>query len=150
MTADKDNKRREKAVESMHRFQLLGPPRRVSHRNRDGDLVNPPAPQPLPETSEHEKWAELEKGACKHEVFVADVVVGRHEEDGTFSADIKITCDQCNLPFSFIGVPFGVERTRPTSSVDGSELRAPIQPGLNTEAQVVHAMRKHGGLNYEV
>ncbi len=92
---------------------------------------------------------------CKHMNFVADIEVNRltDDEDGPakgFSADISVKCDDCKLPFSFLGVPFGDEPTRPTSGVDGTELRAPIQPGPNTLEQVEHILTTHGGLTYKL
>lgn len=73
-----------------------------------------------------------DQSTCKHESFAADVEVCRDDKDGKFAVDVRVTCIQCKLPFSFIGLPFGCDSTRPTSSVDGLELRAPIRPGENT------------------
>lgn len=82
--------------------------------------------------------------ACKHMIFKADVDVARlsKEEGGQitgYSADIRISCQQCGLPFRFIGVPASVKETEegleftparnePRVSVDACELRAPIEP----------------------
>lgn len=92
---------------------------------------------------------------CEHMNFVADIEVNRltEVEGGPakgFSADISVKCGDCKLPFSFLGVPFGMETTRPTSGVDGTELRAPIQPGLNTKEQVEHILMAHAGLTYKL
>jgi hypothetical protein len=66
---------------------------------------------------------------CQHEEFDAFVAVNRLEDTGTFSADITIRCRQCQMPFSFVGVERGLSSARPMISVDGTELRAPIEPG---------------------
>lgn len=71
--------------------------------------------------------------SCAHEDFMATVDVGRlsNEEGGpingyTFEARIK--CTQCNLPFRFIGLPAGNHFAEPRVNIDGTELRAPIEP----------------------
>lgn len=47
-----------------------------------------------------------------------------------FSADVKINCADCGMPFEFIGLPAGISATnsKPMVSMDGKELRAPIKP----------------------
>jgi hypothetical protein len=71
--------------------------------------------------------------ACQHLNFRASVNVGRlsHDEGGEitgYSADVRITCDKCGVPFRFIGLPAGNHFSEPRVSVDGTELRAPIEP----------------------
>jgi len=70
---------------------------------------------------------------CEHPDFRANVAVARlaEREGGSvvrFSADVKIECAKCGEPFRFIGVGAGVSFQGPCVSIDGLELRAPIQP----------------------
>lgn len=69
---------------------------------------------------------------CPHEQFRAQVNVGRMLDTGKFIADIQIHCVNCEEPFRFIGLPAGVDFERPMVSIDGLELRAPIEPELET------------------
>jgi hypothetical protein len=66
--------------------------------------------------------------ACKHEVFLARVEVNRLVDTGCFSADVTIMCKVCKEPFRFLGVPAGSSYEWPMVSVNGLELRAPIEP----------------------
>lgn len=66
--------------------------------------------------------------ACNHADFEADVIVNRMMDTGGFSADIKVKCAHCGEKFCFIGAPAGMSFARPMVSVDGTELRAPIEP----------------------
>ena len=65
---------------------------------------------------------------CSHHNFDASVHVNRLENIMAFSADIKITCKDCGTPFTFIGVPCGLNMRHPMASPGGIELRCPIQP----------------------
>ncbi len=65
---------------------------------------------------------------CKHEEFEAKVAVNRFEHTGRFAADISIHCVACNEWFRFIGVPGGISWEHPAASIDGLELRCPIEP----------------------
>jgi len=71
---------------------------------------------------------------CAHENFTATVKVNRltkSDSDPTViahSADIRINCVECGLPFEFIGVDAGMMPSKPMVSVDAQELRAPIRP----------------------
>lgn len=70
---------------------------------------------------------------CEHTNFTASVSVARlSEEDGGvitgYSADLKICCADCGLPFQFIGVPNGYSPFEPKASIDNEELRLPITP----------------------
>jgi hypothetical protein len=69
-----------------------------------------------------------ERAMCKHEDFEAHVDVNRMEDTGRFAADVRVSCARCGEPFRFIGLESGVSHTRPMCSVDGIELRAPIEP----------------------
>ena len=71
--------------------------------------------------------------ACQHENFAASVKVGRLSQgDGGpitgYAADIMVKCAQCGLPFRFIGLAAGNHYAEPRVSVDGTALRAPIEP----------------------
>ena len=65
---------------------------------------------------------------CAHENFAARVEVSRLTDTGCFAADVRIECSQCKEPFRFLGVPPGISFERPAVSIDGLELRAPIEP----------------------
>jgi hypothetical protein len=56
------------------------------------------------------------------------VAVNRFEDTGRFAADITIRCVVCDEPFRFMGVPGGISWEHPAASVDGLELRCPIEP----------------------
>ena len=66
--------------------------------------------------------------ACEHPDFIANVAVNRFPETGRFSADVKVECSACHEPFRFLGVPGGLSWEVPRVSIDGCELRAPIEP----------------------
>lgn len=74
--------------------------------------------------------ASPEQLACAHEDFGAEVRVGRMLDTGRFIAEITISCSQCQLPFRFKGVQAGVAWERPTCSIEGLTLNAPIEPEL--------------------
>ena len=65
---------------------------------------------------------------CKHESFAAEVDVSRLEDTGQFSADIRIKCEQCRLPFQFLGLPAGLDLKGAAMSPDGLEARLAIVP----------------------
>lgn len=71
---------------------------------------------------------------CKHMKFAAQVDVGRltGSKEGSpvtgYTADIRIKCAECGLPFRFIGLDCGDSQHEPKVSVDATELRAPIEP----------------------
>lgn len=69
--------------------------------------------------------------SCQHENFNAVVDVNRivPYEDGdviVYHADIKISCRDCGQALEFVGLPNGISFYRPTVSLDGQELRAPM------------------------
>ena len=73
---------------------------------------------------------------CLHLHFKARVDVARlsKKEGGTvtgFCADVSIVCADCGLPFRFVGLPAGSHHSEPRVSVDGTELRAPIEPATH-------------------
>ena len=65
---------------------------------------------------------------CEHQNFEADVQVNRIEDIGRFSADVRVKCMDCGVPFRFIGLPSGVDVNSPTVSIDATEGRFPIAP----------------------
>ena len=73
---------------------------------------------------------------CQHEDFKCVAGIFRlSESDGGvvtgYSAEIKITCVECGLPFRFIGLAAGNHYAEPRVSVDGLELYAPIEPATH-------------------
>jgi hypothetical protein len=71
--------------------------------------------------------------ACPHENFNAIVNVNRiqksdQEPDAiiAYNAEIRISCRDCGQPLEFYGLPVGVSPYRPTVSLDGQEMRAPL------------------------
>lgn len=74
--------------------------------------------------------------SCEHLDFSAQVDVFRRTDTGKpdakvvgFSADVKIACSHCGIPFHFLGVDPGVSVNRPMVSPDATELRVAIDPG---------------------
>lgn len=65
---------------------------------------------------------------CAHENFLAKVTVVRLQDSGRFSADVAIKCAECGEQFRFLGLQAGVSHEQPMVSIDGLELRAPIEP----------------------
>lgn len=72
--------------------------------------------------------AAIQQKTCPHLNFRAQVDVNRMEDTGRFLAEITIHCKECNLSFRFMGVPAGLSWDHPMASIDGLELRAPIEP----------------------
>ncbi len=71
---------------------------------------------------------------CEHMNFRGDVQVMRLTDDDQvtgYSAEIKIKCMDCDMPFHFVGVAGGLSSRKPMVGFGGEELRAPIKPGLN-------------------
>jgi hypothetical protein len=75
---------------------------------------------------------ETGQSPCNHETFNGSIDVGRiTDEAGVivyYSADITITCSQCQMRFEFIGLPYGYSPYRPTVSLDGVTMAAPVMP----------------------
>ena len=72
--------------------------------------------------------------SCLHTNFRANVAVSRltKTEGGPvtgFTADVRIHCEECGMPFVFRGMAMGSSFDRPMVSADGEEARLPIQPG---------------------
>lgn len=74
---------------------------------------------------------------CRHLNFAARVNVIRLEDSGTFSCEVTVHCTECDEPFRFIGVDSGFDPAKPMVSIDGLELRAPIEPEM---VKKLHAM----------
>jgi hypothetical protein len=69
------------------------------------------------------------KRRCEHKNFEAHVDVNRIEDIGRFTADVRIKCAECNLPFEFVGVDeCGLSYAHPTVNPSAQELRVPIKP----------------------
>lgn len=72
--------------------------------------------------------------ACEHMNFDVHANVARlqkSEEDPTiiaFSVDLRCKCHECGMPFEWVGLPLGFSHYRPTVSIDGQEMRAPLVP----------------------
>ncbi len=71
---------------------------------------------------------------CPHPTFATQVDITHLEDNGVWMADIRISCIACDEPFRFAGVPVGAAVTAPMVSMDGTELRAPIEP-LSAQAK---------------
>lgn len=75
--------------------------------------------------------------SCQHENFRAQVDVHRLlPKEGMpaahYSADVRVNCEQCGLPFRFRCTRVGLSYDDPTVSVDGQELRVSVQPDDGT------------------
>jgi hypothetical protein len=73
---------------------------------------------------------------CKHLNFKASVDVGRlsHDPGGPitgYTADVRVNCADCGLAFRFVGIAAGNHYAEPRVSMDGTELRAPIEPAIH-------------------
>ena len=71
---------------------------------------------------------------CKHENFQAVVKVCRLVDEkgesqvNAFVAEINVVCMECMLPFEWVGLPVGYSGVQPMTSLDATELRAPLKP----------------------
>lgn len=72
---------------------------------------------------------------CKHENFAVRANVGRITKEGegtdvaAFLMELTVWCQECGLPFEFVGMPMvGLDFQHPMVNVDSTELRAPIKP----------------------
>ncbi len=71
---------------------------------------------------------ELEHGICNHPDFHSTVNVIRIEDTLSYSAEIRIRCIACGIPFRFTGLPGGISMTKPTVSIFANEVDLPIEP----------------------
>lgn len=70
---------------------------------------------------------------CQHMNFGANVSVGRiTKSEGApvdyFTADVRIKCADCGLPFQFLGLEAGMDTQGARVSVDGLEARLAVCP----------------------
>lgn len=78
--------------------------------------------------------------ACQHMNFECRADVGRLSEiEGGpitgYTVGITVKCRDCGLPFRFIGLPAGNHFAEPRVSMDGIELRAPLEPATHVKFQ---------------
>lgn len=102
-------------------------PTDVVYRMQDGKMIN-----------EVKVKRMLKPTECAHMNFQAHARVGRltDTEGGPvtgYTADIKIECTECGLPFRFRGLAAGSHYAEPRVSIDGTELRAPLEPAYTVE-----------------
>lgn len=92
----------------------------------------------------------LDADKCAHEQFLANVDIDRITDGDHghpdvvigFYANVRIHCVECNTPFHFKGLPYGLTPTEPRVEVGGLEARMPIGPGrlpLEAFGQAVYA-----------
>lgn len=71
---------------------------------------------------------------CRHEDFVSHSRAIRVEESEPGSSTVRyrveldVMCQECKMPFVFVGLKPGYNVNGPTTDVDGVELRIPIKP----------------------
>jgi hypothetical protein len=70
---------------------------------------------------------------CPHQNFAANVAVNRLTDADDrpivgYTADITVNCAECGEPFRWCCPDAGSRPDRPTTSVDQTELRAPLRP----------------------
>lgn len=65
---------------------------------------------------------------CQHKAFFCDCTVNRLEDVGRFNVDVRVRCEQCGVPFRFIGLPCGSDLNGAAVSIDGTEARLAIAP----------------------
>jgi len=85
--------------------------------------------------------------ACKHMNFKAMVKVARLEDTGKFMAEMTIECDDCHLPFQFVGLEPGLHMNGATVSLDGLEGRFAIAPQGSVQTPFQDMTHGKGGLN---
>jgi len=75
---------------------------------------------------------------CEHLRFTTQASVFRlTDTDGGpvtgYKLGLTVKCDDCGLPFRFLGLPFGSHPLEPRLSADSETLRAPIEPAYTKE-----------------
>ena len=75
------------------------------------------------------------KPPCEHMRFLSKAKVIRLTDNSGvvtgYTVDIRIKCDDCGLPFRFLGLAAGIHDAvydEPRVSVDALVLRAPLEP----------------------
>lgn len=73
----------------------------------------------------------LDADKCDHDHFQIEATTDRIEDVNpkAFYANIRLRCTDCETPFHFIGLPYGLSPNEPRIEVGGLELRAPIAAG---------------------
>lgn len=87
--------------------------------------------------------------SCEHLNFAASVEVARITKvDGgpavEFMADITVHCAECHLPFRWRGLPMGMSYDKPMVSIDGYELRAPLEPDVSESIARLERLEPRG------
>lgn len=82
--------------------------------------------------------ATKEQLRCEHTSFQVTGCVGRLSEKAggpvvAYTLDVTVECANCRLPFRFIGGKPGSSPHEPRVSVDGLEMRVPIEPAIVDE-----------------
>jgi hypothetical protein len=72
---------------------------------------------------------------CTHPDFDAKLILNRIQPDDdaagmprAFTAEVTVQCSACATPFMFPGMAAGLSYDEPRTSIDGTELRAPMRP----------------------
>jgi hypothetical protein len=70
---------------------------------------------------------------CAHTHSEAEVSLGRltDGEDGpvvAYEAMITVKCQDCGIPYVWIGVPAGISPRQPTVDISGTQLHVPLRP----------------------
>ena len=65
---------------------------------------------------------------CKHVNLHGHLHITHLEDIGRYTADVRVHCKDCGLPFRFIGLPAGLDLDGATVSVDGTEVRFAMAP----------------------
>ena len=65
---------------------------------------------------------------CDHKKFKATVEVNRLEDTGQFMADVSVQCEECGMPFGFLGLQPGLNLQGAMVSIDGETARLAIHP----------------------
>jgi hypothetical protein len=78
---------------------------------------------------------------CEHQAFQCNAAVGRLSElpggpITSYTVEITVHCTECGLPFRFIGLPAGNHYAEPRVSMDGTQLRAPLEPAEHQKFQL--------------
>lgn len=70
---------------------------------------------------------------CKHENFVVTALVNRlvdesGKKEDHFCLAARVFCEQCNMPFGFLGLPVGLNPEGAAVAPDGLEARLALAP----------------------
>jgi hypothetical protein len=92
--------------------------------------------------SREKSMSDANKPDCPHMNFQGDLDVFRlsDTEDGPitgFTASVRIKCVECGLAFRFPGIAAGSHFAEPRVSIDGEELRLPIEPATHAKFAAV-------------